>query len=224
MSYARALCSGLLLVVAATIAQSLRADSIVLAWDSNSEPDIAGYTVYYGESTGSYINSTNLGLVTTNLVEGLTPGLTYFFAVTAYNTNGLESDFSNEVSYQVPTNSPLALLGLPLQLTFNKNTSAQLPFTVRGAGSGSNLILRVTTSNPLLLPTKRLFFQGTGTNRTLVASPVLNKWGKVKAVVTANDGGVIVTQAIALSVTASNNAPTLTAPAGFTTWKQTPVS
>jgi hypothetical protein len=37
----------------------------------------------------------------TNLVSGVT----YFFAVTAYDTNGLESAFSSEISYTVPTSS-----------------------------------------------------------------------------------------------------------------------
>ena len=219
----RAFCSGLLLVVAMTIAQPLHSADVRLAWDSNTEPDIAGYTVYYGQSSRSYTSSTNVGLVTTNLITGLGPGL-FYFAVTAYNTNGLESDFSNEVSYQVPTNAPLGMLGLPLQLTFNKNTSAQLPFTINGASSsGSNLTLRATSSNPVLLPTKRILFQGSGTNRTLVVSPVLNKWGKVKAVVIVSDGATTITQAVAFTITASNNTPTLTAPVSLSTWKQTPL-
>ena len=34
--------------------------------------------------------------------SNLASGATYFFAVTAYDTNGLESDYSSEVSYTVP--------------------------------------------------------------------------------------------------------------------------
>ncbi len=31
-------------------------------------------------------------------MDGLLPGTTYFFAVTAYDTSGNESDYSNEAS------------------------------------------------------------------------------------------------------------------------------
>jgi len=73
--------------------------SVTLAWDPNPESDIGGYIVYYGSASRNYTNAVNAGNVTTNTVRGLVDGAPYFFAVTAYNTNGLESDFSDEVSY-----------------------------------------------------------------------------------------------------------------------------
>jgi hypothetical protein len=36
--------------------------------------------------------------ITTYTVTGLETGTTYFFVVTAYNSSGTESSFSNEVS------------------------------------------------------------------------------------------------------------------------------
>jgi hypothetical protein len=38
-------------------------------------------------------------------ISSLTPGATYFFAVTVYNNLGLESAFSNEIVYSVPNPS-----------------------------------------------------------------------------------------------------------------------
>src|SRR5262249_48045981 len=35
-------------------------------------------------------------------VTGLIPGVTYYFAVTAYTAAGIESSFSGEISYTVP--------------------------------------------------------------------------------------------------------------------------
>jgi len=77
-------------------APALAADAI-LSWNANSESDLAGYKVYYGTSSGNYGNPIDVGNQTTYTVTGLT-GSTYYFAVTAYNTSGTESGYSNEVS------------------------------------------------------------------------------------------------------------------------------
>jgi hypothetical protein len=83
-------------------AANLAAADITLVWDPNSEPDLAGYKVYFGTASRTYGAPITLGKVTTYTVTGLTPGRTYYFAVTAYNTAGLESGYSNEVSATIP--------------------------------------------------------------------------------------------------------------------------
>jgi hypothetical protein len=70
-----------------------------LNWERSSSPEVAGYRVYYGTACGNYTHSVTVGNLTTNTIPGLASGVTYFFAVTAYDTNGLESNFSNESSY-----------------------------------------------------------------------------------------------------------------------------
>jgi len=92
----------LLSAVALIIGAGLSAGEVTLAWDANSEVDLAGYRLYYGLGSGQYDEIIDVGNVTTNTVTGLEAGLTYYFVVTAYNTAGLESDPSNEVSYTVP--------------------------------------------------------------------------------------------------------------------------
>lgn len=101
--------------------------SVTLAWDPNSETDLAGYIVYWGSASRNYTNAVNVGNVTTNTVSGLMDGVSYYFAVTAYNTNGLESDFSDEVSYGAPS-YPVTVVTLPPLL------------------SPSNVVLRGTSS------------------------------------------------------------------------------
>ncbi len=102
-------------LIAAAWSLTIReASSVTLAWDPNPEPDIAGYILHYGTSSGSYSNSVNVGNVTTNTVAGLAVNVTYFFAVTAYNASGLESDFSNEVSYTVDLVPPTVSIKSPL--------------------------------------------------------------------------------------------------------------
>lgn len=81
----------------------LAQDVIRLQWDANTETDLAGYKVYSGQTSGSYNPPVDVGNITTATVSNLTQGATYYFAVTAYSTSGLESPFSQEVSYTVPT-------------------------------------------------------------------------------------------------------------------------
>ena len=73
---------------------------VTLAWDPNPEPDIVGYRVHYGPASGSYRVHLDAGLNTTYTVANLPDGGTYFFSVTAYDSSGNESGFSNEVRFQ----------------------------------------------------------------------------------------------------------------------------
>ncbi|MCK5093262.1 MAG: fibronectin type III domain-containing protein [Spirochaetes bacterium] len=72
---------------------------VTLEWDPNTETDLAGYNLYWGYSSGDYEFSADAGNQTSYTVTGLIPGVTYYFAVTAYNAAGLESDYSNEVIF-----------------------------------------------------------------------------------------------------------------------------
>ena len=76
--------------------------SVTLAWDPNTEPDIAGYKLYYGSPVGTYSEVVNVGNTTNTTVDTLVSGNTYAFYVTCYNTSGLESEPSNVVEYSVP--------------------------------------------------------------------------------------------------------------------------
>lgn len=79
---------------------SLAAD-ISIMWDPNNEPDIAGYKVYYGTRSRTYENSINVGNVTSYTLNNLKLDTIYFLAVTAYDTNGLESDYSEEIGVMI---------------------------------------------------------------------------------------------------------------------------
>ena len=77
--------------------------TVTLAWTGSTSAGVAGYRVDYGTASGVYTNSVVLGNVTTNTVLGLAGGVTYFFAVSTYDTSGKKSAFSNEISYTAPT-------------------------------------------------------------------------------------------------------------------------
>ena len=72
-----------------------------LVWDA-SVASVTGYKMHYGKSSGIYDNSVNVGNFTSCTISGLQESTTYYFAVTAYNDIA-ESDYSEEVSYTVPT-------------------------------------------------------------------------------------------------------------------------
>ncbi len=80
-----------------------RGAKVNLAWDPSPDPAVVGYRIYYSERPGIYQHVLETGSETSATVVGLCPGVTYYFAATALNASGLESDFSNEASYTVPT-------------------------------------------------------------------------------------------------------------------------
>ena len=90
------------------LSQSYAVD-ITLQWDANTEPDLDHYVVYwgidfdppYGYNSG-YIDKNQ----TTYPVTGLSDDTTYYFAAKAFDTEGLESDYSNVVS-TYETNEPV---------------------------------------------------------------------------------------------------------------------
>jgi hypothetical protein len=75
--------------------------AVKLAWDLSEEPDIAGYRVHYGPESGLYTETIDVGFMVNAELTGLATGAVYFSAVTAYNSSGLESPFSNEISFTV---------------------------------------------------------------------------------------------------------------------------
>src|SRR5437867_4644857 len=77
-------------------ASTLRAATVTAMWDPNTEPDIAGYKLSYGLTSGVYTTTIDVGNVTSWPLT-LTDGLRYYFAVQAYNTSAAISPFSAEV-------------------------------------------------------------------------------------------------------------------------------
>ena len=77
------------------------AGPVTLAWDANSESDIAGYLISYGTAAGVRPNTVDVGN-RTSWTLNLAGGQRYYFAVQAYNTSGLFSGPSNEVNTLIP--------------------------------------------------------------------------------------------------------------------------
>jgi len=166
---------------------------VQLAWDRNSETNLSGYTVYYGQSTRSYNRSAYAGTNSALWIRGLEGGYTYYFAVTASSNTGLESDYSGEVTFvapgpppnQPPTLDPIANIAIP------KNSSP-VPVGVSGITSGDGELQVVTVtaeaSNPALLINPVVLYSPPYDFATIMVSPKPNATGTARITVTVNDG------------------------------------
>lgn len=78
-----------------------------LRWIPPPEPDVAGYRVYLGSASMSYAEGIDIGFhaadpnnVASFTLTGLEAGVTRWVVMTAYDTSGNESAFSNEIMIQ----------------------------------------------------------------------------------------------------------------------------
>jgi hypothetical protein len=79
------------------------AAQVILEWDANTEQDLAGYIIYQGPSTRNYDSSMDIGNWTSATIANLADHETYYFTVVAYDTDGIESGYSNEVCMNCQT-------------------------------------------------------------------------------------------------------------------------
>lgn len=80
--------------------------TLTLAWNPVSDPNIAGYNLYYGVVSRVYTNVVQVGNAEQVTLTGLVPGVTYFLAVTTRLSTGLESAYSDEISFALPITAP----------------------------------------------------------------------------------------------------------------------
>jgi hypothetical protein len=102
-----------------------------LAWDRSTDSSVVGYRLYLGSASQVYTNVTDVGDQARITIVNLIPGTTYYFAVTAYDDTGLESEFSGEVGYTVPASAALPSASL-LSWCLQKSTLGQA--TIIGTG------------------------------------------------------------------------------------------
>jgi hypothetical protein len=126
----------LLILCVLLMAMPAYALDITLTWDANTEPDMDHYVLYWGTASGDYANNDRTaGLETTKTVTIPNDDQVYYFALTAVDTSGLESDFSNEVSTEglmpddylyLPPASPTGNTILNAFNTFPDGTTIQI--------------------------------------------------------------------------------------------------
>jgi hypothetical protein len=158
---------GLLVLTALLgLATSVYAMDVTLAWDANTETDLAGYKIYYGTIQGGPYNgsgssdgaspiivpvSSLSNLVTPEFtVHGLPDG-TYYFVASAYNTEGFESAYSNEVSAGT-TNPPPPPPANPAPVLSSLEVNGQTgSTTVYTNDSSRQVAIRIVASDDVLV-------------------------------------------------------------------------
>jgi|GEM_PF-372703 len=86
--------------------------SLYLSWDSNPETDLDGYNIYYGTESGVY-DSTKVvaSSAVDDTLKNLTEGTTLYLTITAFDADGFESMYAEEVVI-TPDATPQAPTGL----------------------------------------------------------------------------------------------------------------
>ncbi len=105
-----------------------------LTWDASPATDITNYTVYLGTSSSDYTTLVQAGPVTHVTITNLVPGLTYFLAVTASDSSGIESEYSNEITFSVPAGRPAPGPGQPELTLIRSGAVSVLRWSTNYAG------------------------------------------------------------------------------------------
>jgi hypothetical protein len=189
----RAVLSILLIIgVALTLNSAFAAQSVTLEWNPSTDPSVTGYNIYYGAASRTYTNKIDVGNSTNVTVNGLVEGVTYYFAATAYNILGAESDYSAEVSYTIPVpagNQPPTLTAIP-NLTINEDAAQQtVNMTGITAGPSESQPITITASsgNTALIPNPTVNYTSPSSTGSLNFTPVPNANGSAVITVTVND-------------------------------------
>ena len=123
--------TGLLVAFMFTQLSVFAVQNVNLAWNQSTDPSIVGYNIYYGPGSGNYTNSVTVGNINTASVPGLIAGATYYFAATCYDTNGVESLYSHEISYTVP-NAVTGPAVLSIQIVSSNGVPSLASITATG--------------------------------------------------------------------------------------------
>ena len=73
---------------------------VTLRWNPSFSPAVVGYNVYYGPDPENYGDPIDAGNAPELLISGLEENTAYHFAVTAYNSDYIESVLSKELTYR----------------------------------------------------------------------------------------------------------------------------
>jgi hypothetical protein len=185
----RRFCLGVAFTLALPLALTAPAaaqSSVSVAWNANPEPDIAGYVVFLGTTSSVYPTIQDVGKITSHVLTGLSPGTTYFCALKAYDSSGLMSALSNEISFTLQSTADLfnswasagGLIGTAaapsatpfhdgvqntLKFAFNMNPAASDARTlVQGTGTAGLPAFTMNGSDPRTFTVEFLRRKGSG--------------------------------------------------------------
>ncbi len=160
-------------------APAASAQDASFSWIPNTETTLAGYKIHYGTAQGTYTEVTDVGnppIGDDNRIHGsvsnLTEGTTYYFVCTAYDDQGNESEYSQEIEWtatgqttgtppvadngNISTNENQAVTG-----TLTASSDADLPITYQIQQNVSHGALDLTPTSGAFTYTPATDFSGT---------------------------------------------------------------
>ncbi len=158
-------------------AQETTPGCVRVSWQPNPEPNIGGYVIYYGSQSvaqgdlTAYPDSINVGTSTARDICGFSRGI-HFFALRAYSTSGLYSDYSAEKPVDVvgpDVDPPTVLIASPADGASGVSQDAEVDFVLSDAQSGvdtSSVVVRIGGSAP-----SRMTFIGDSSRYAVVCRP-----------------------------------------------------
>jgi hypothetical protein len=149
-------------------------------------------------------NVTGTGTITVTVSDGLT-NTTRSFLVTVN-----------------PINDQPTLTTIANRTTVEDTATPLIAFTIGDVETpAANLSLSATSSDVSLIPTANIVFAGSGADRTVQVTPAPNQFGTVSIQISVSDGALSATRSFQLTVTASNDPPTIAPLAAATVASQT---
>ncbi len=179
---------------------------VTLKWNKNTETNFLKYRIYRGTTSGgeTLVDSSSASVTdTTKTLSGLTNGTIYYFRITAVNSSGMESAYSNEVSATptnittitsfTPTSGPI---GTTVNITgINFNSTASSNVVCFGAVKAT-VTAATSTSLTVTVPIGATYQPITVTNVTTG----LTAYSSKPFVVTFTGGGSITSSSFAANV------------------------
>ncbi|MES2476957.1 MAG: fibronectin type III domain-containing protein [Verrucomicrobiota bacterium] len=115
--------------------------SLELLWDPVPEPNVVGYRVYIGTTSGHYSVIEETGTDPSYTVTGLIRGLTYYFAVSAFNDQGDEGELSDELVVIIAT-PPLPMAAEIATDAANSRQILRWSFPQSALGSSPEIVIQ----------------------------------------------------------------------------------
>lgn len=178
------------------------------------ETSASELTVTVSSSNAALIPADHLTLNGSGAVRTLSliPAANQFgtATITVAVSDGLATTTDTFVLTVQAVNDPPAISDLFGQSTLEDTPLIGVPFMVGDADTpAGNLTVTATSSNGTLVPNGSIVFGGSGANRTLTVTPAANQFGSTQITIRVSDGIASVTDTFELTVSATNDAPTI---------------
>ncbi|HYT58842.1 MAG TPA: tandem-95 repeat protein [Haliangiales bacterium] len=134
----------------------------------------------------------------------------------ALSQSEIQSDMNTPIG-SVVSNTPPTISSLTNRTISEDTSTGTISFTVGDAETAAgSLTLSGTSSNPTLVPNANIVFGGSGATRTVALTPAANQSGTATITVTVSDGQANASTSFVLTVSAVNDAPTISSLANQT--------